>query len=108
MAADQLSPRGDAERSLLSPLGRAGGVLCALRAADPRLRADHGGLARPAAPALLQRQHPGNPAVGTGARAASRAGRISAASIRRGFSSTPDRQALLDTVGSRLRADFRA
>src|SRR6478735_5506219 len=100
MAADQLSPRGGAERSLLSPLGRAGGVFRALRAADPRLRADHGGLARHAAAALLQLQHPGNPAVGAGACAAGRAGSIRAASIRRDFASYRDRKALLDTVGA--------
>ena len=38
--------RGRPERGLLSSLGDAGGVLCALRAADPGLRADHRGRAR--------------------------------------------------------------
>jgi len=35
--------------AFFSPLGRSGGILRALRATDPRLRADHGGRARHAA-----------------------------------------------------------
>ena len=77
----QLSARGRAERGVLSSLGRAGGILCPLRAADPRLRADHGGRAGHGAVALLHRQHSGDPAVGAGACAAGRAGGIGAARI---------------------------
>ena len=83
LADVELSARGRAERSVLSSLGRAGGVLRALRAADPGLRADHGGRAGHAAAALLRRQHPGDPAVGAGACAAGRAGGIGAAPICR-------------------------
>ena len=83
LAAVELSARGRAERSVFQSLGRAGGVLCALRAADPRLRADHGGRARHAADAVLRRQHPRDPAVGAGACAARRAGGFRAARICR-------------------------
>ena len=58
LADGELSERGGAERGVLQSLGRAGGVLCPLRAADSRLRADHGGRARHAAAALLRRQIP--------------------------------------------------
>ena len=44
-----ISGRDGAERSVLPPLGNAGGVFRALCAADPRLRAGHGGRARDAA-----------------------------------------------------------
>ena len=76
----------------------------ALRAADTRLRADHGGRARHAAAALLCRQHPGDPAMGGRPCAAGRAGGIRAARIRRHSASHRDRQALLDIDGDRRRA----
>ena len=47
-----ISRRDGAERGVLPSLGRAGGVFCALRAADPRLRAGHGGRAGDAAAAF--------------------------------------------------------
>ena len=43
LADGQLSGRGSAERGVLSSLGRAGGVLCPLCAADSCLRSDYGG-----------------------------------------------------------------
>src|SRR5258708_8501259 len=43
LAAEKLPAPDRAERGLLSSLGRASGVLCAIRAADQGLRADHGG-----------------------------------------------------------------
>jgi hypothetical protein len=88
----------------LSPLGRAGGILRALRAADPRLRAGHGGRARHAATAVLPCQHRGDPAMGTGPCAAGRAGGVRAARICRPAPSCGDRETLLDTGRRRRRA----
>src|ERR1700722_9885490 len=104
LAAVELSAGDRAERSLLSPLGRAGGILRALRAADPRLRAGHGGRARHAATAVLPCQHRGDPAMGTGPCAAGRAGGVRAARICRPAPSCGDRETLLDTGRRRRRA----
>ena len=78
-----LSERDRAKRGVLSPLGRAGGILRALRAADPRLRTDHRGRAWDGAAALLRGQYRGDPAVGAGACPARRAGGIGAGPGRR-------------------------
>ena len=53
LADVEISRRDGAERSVLPSLGSAGGVFRALRAADPRLRAGHGGRARDAARPVL-------------------------------------------------------
>src|SRR6267378_2232760 len=108
LADGELSARDQAERSVLSPLGRAGGVLRALRAADPRLRADHGRRAGYVATALFRRQHPGGPAMGTSARVAGGSGGIGAAPIRRDSAPYRDRQALLDADCDRRRVGCRA
>ncbi len=83
LAADELSARGRAERGVLSALGHLGGVLRALHTADPRLRADDGRRARHAAVPLLSREPSRGPAVGAGARAARRDGRLAARPLRR-------------------------
>ena len=91
LAADELSAGDRAERGLLQPLGGLGGVFRPLRAADPRLRADHGRRARHAAVAVLRRQHSGHPAVGAGACAARRAGGLRPAPLCRPAPSCRDR-----------------
>src|ERR1700737_4352794 len=108
MAAGELSAPDRAERGILSSLGCAGGVLWTLRTADQGLRAHHRRRAWDAAAAFFRRQHPGGPAVGAGACAAGRAGGICVAPIWRDSASYGDRQALLDTDGSRRRYDCRA
>src|SRR5216683_3463432 len=108
LADDELPARGSAERSVLSSLGRAGGVLRPICAADPRLRADHGRRVGHDAAALLRRQHPGDPAMGARACAAGRAGGIRAAPLRRNSASYRGRQALLDADCGRRRVGCRA
>ena len=62
--------------------GTLGGILRALRAADPRLRADHGRRARHAAGPLLCGQLSRDPALGAGACAARRRGGVGARPVR--------------------------
>ncbi len=89
--------------------GDAGGILRALRAADPRLRADHGGRARHVAVAVLRRQHPGDPAVGAGPCAAGRARGIRACTNMAGCRIMSGlAKHLLDARRDRRRADRRA
>src|SRR5258705_13873129 len=68
IAAEQISTPDGAERSLFSSLGRAGGVLCALRAADSCLRADHGGRRPPVPPRVFSPPQPRPPVLGAGGR----------------------------------------
>src|SRR6202051_3271132 len=108
LAAGELPARGRAERGILSSLGRAGGVLRALRAADQSLRAGHGGSAGDVAADVLRRQHPRGPLMGARARTAGSAGGIGAAQIWRICSPCRARQALLDAARDRRRLECRA
>ena len=109
LAAVELSRADRAERSVLSSLGHAGGVLRALRAAGTRLRAGHGGRARHAAAAVLRRQHSGDPAVGVRRMCCRACWRYPRCTQYAGIPHHEhDRQALLDTDGDRRRAGRRA
>ena len=108
LAADALSRRRRAERGILQPLGHLGGVLRALRAADPRLRADDGRRTRHASVALLSGQSSRDPALGARACAAGRDGRLIARSLRRLQGYRRQRQASLDADHHRRRHHRRA
>ena len=100
LADVRISRRDGAERSLFPSLGRAGGVFRPLRAADPRLRAGHGGRAGDGARQVLRRQYSGGVRLGIGARAAGGARGLGAAPLCRPPASRARRQTSVDACRS--------